>query len=394
MPKSSSGKVAICTLVDAATGFVIVHPCSDKTHAGVIDALRTKVFPNFGCPRLLVTDKGKENMNQEVSKFLKHYHINHITSSTGHPQSNGMVERRQQMIISYFKKLIHSPDSQALWDEALPDFQTIINSTGSASRKHSPFFLTFFRHPHFPFQHLSTKNHSFDESSSVESRLNLSQQILREAADHVDSYHALTKTQFDKNVKDRKFPIGAKVFVQTSQRAGLSKKLAKPFKGPYICIEEMSNGNLKLAPMTGGRAISMHKNNCKLAPQGFQHLLFDDPDPETDQSEPPDPDPFRFSAQDFTPTLDDTTDDTPDGTIPEPNEPPDTNPPNPQDPGPEPEPGPLDPRLRHEEPPGPPRTRAAARAPGNELPAMPGIAHDKLPIERAINKLKKTLQPK
>ena len=70
MPKSSSGKVAICTIVDAATGFVIVHPCSDKTHAGVIDALRTKVFPNFGCPRLLVTDKGKENMNQKVSKFL------------------------------------------------------------------------------------------------------------------------------------------------------------------------------------------------------------------------------------------------------------------------------------------------------------------------------------
>ena len=105
MPKSSSGKVAICTIVDAATGFVIVHPCSDKTHAGVIDALRTKVFPNFGCPRLLVTDKGKENMNQEVSKFLKHYHINHITCSTGHPQSNGMVERRQQMIISYFKNI-------------------------------------------------------------------------------------------------------------------------------------------------------------------------------------------------------------------------------------------------------------------------------------------------
>ena len=102
MPKSASGNVAICTIVNAATGFVIVHPCQNKTHRGVIEALRTKVFPNFGCPLLLVTDKGKENMNQEVSKFLKHYHIRHVTSSTGHPQSNGMVERRQQMIISYF----------------------------------------------------------------------------------------------------------------------------------------------------------------------------------------------------------------------------------------------------------------------------------------------------
>ena len=133
----------------------------------------------------------------------------------------------------------------------------------------------------------------------------------------------------------------------------------------------MSNGNLKLAPTTGGRTITMHKNNCKLAPQRFQHLLFSDPEPETDDSDQPDPEPFRFSAQDFTPTFDDTTDDTPEGTIPEPNEPPDDNLPNPQDPEPDPEPDPIDPRLRHEEPPCPPRTRAAARAPGNELPALP-----------------------
>ena len=41
MPRSAAGHVAICTIVYAATGFVIVHPCLDKTHAGVIDALRT-----------------------------------------------------------------------------------------------------------------------------------------------------------------------------------------------------------------------------------------------------------------------------------------------------------------------------------------------------------------
>ena len=98
MPKSASGHVAICTIVDAATGFVIVHPCLDKTHHGVIEALRTKVFPNFGCPQVLVTDKGKENVNHEVNLFLDNHRIKHVKSSTGHPQSNGMVERRQQMI--------------------------------------------------------------------------------------------------------------------------------------------------------------------------------------------------------------------------------------------------------------------------------------------------------
>ena len=192
------------------------------------------------------------------------------------------------------------------------------------------------------------------------------------------------------------------MFVQTSQRAGFSKKLAKPFKGPYTCLEELSNGNLKLVPMTGGRTITIHKNNCKLAPQRFQHLNFDDPETETDDNEAPESDPFRFSAQNPSVSFDDLTDYTPPGTNPEPTNPPDPLPPDPPDtdptlapdPNPGPGPAPLDPGLRQNEPPGPPKTRAAARVPGHELPALPGIAHDRLPIERALKKIKKVVKPK
>ena len=112
MPKSAAGNVAICTVVDAATGFVIVSACPDKTHVGVINTLRCHVFPHYGCPRLLVTDKGKENVNVEVAKFLASYHIEHRLSSTAHPQSNGLVERRQRMIINFFRKLVDSPQTQ------------------------------------------------------------------------------------------------------------------------------------------------------------------------------------------------------------------------------------------------------------------------------------------
>ena len=164
------------------------------------------------------------------------------------------------MIISYFKKLLNSPTTQSLWHEALPDFQTIINSTTSVSRKHSPFFLTYFRHSHFPFQDLINRTPNLNENSSVEARLNISRTILKEAAKHVEAYHSLTKTQFDKNVKIRKFPVGCRVFVKTSRRAGMSKKLARPCKGPFTCLEELSNGNIRLVPLNGGRSITAHKN--------------------------------------------------------------------------------------------------------------------------------------
>ena len=92
--------------------------------------------------------------------------------------------------------------------------------------------------------------------------------------------------------------------------------------------------------------------------------------------------------------FDDSSDDTPNGTNPEPTEPPDPNPPNLPDPDPEPGPAPLDPGHRQNDPPGPPRTRAAARIPSHELPALPGIAHDRLPKERALKKIRKVIHPK
>ena len=98
MPKTSEGHVAICTLVDAATGFTIIRPCKDKTSSAVVVVLRSWFFPYFGIPRAVVTDKGKENINSELESLTKAYAIEHIVSSTGHPQSNGMVERRQAIL--------------------------------------------------------------------------------------------------------------------------------------------------------------------------------------------------------------------------------------------------------------------------------------------------------
>ena len=427
MPRSAAGNVAICTIVDAATGFVIVAACPDKTHAGVINALRCQVFPHYGCPKVLVSDKGKENVNSEVAKFLSGYHIEHRLSSTGHPQSNGLVERRQRMILSFFRKLIDSPKTQQVWDEALPDFQTVINSTTSKSREHSPFFLTFFRHPNFPFASLTSSKPSLSEASTVAARLNFSAQILAQAAEHAKQMHACSKEQFDKHVHARRFPVGAKVFVSTSDRAGLSKKLAKPFKGPFVCVANKQNDTIRLVPIAGGRPISTHVNNCKLAPYREQHLLFSEPDSQgkaNDSDTHSDPNIFRYSNHDSSPSL--LEDDSPNSRdeLAEPNAPPDEDdpaeeplPPSPPAPevvaGPSPDPTPgtsqggARPRVptpsssessgsgyRQNEPAGPPRTRTAAREPGKALPPLPGLGHDKLPLERWLNKKKRQLQGK
>ena len=106
--------------------------------------------------------------------------------------------------------------------------------------------------------------------------------------------------------------------------------------------------------MNGGRTISVHKNNCKLAPHHSQHLNFDEPELDQNEILPTTGDPFRFSSFDALAPFDDTPDDTPDNnpndrTTPEPEEPPDPDLGEPDTP-PEPRPGraPLDPELRQD----------------------------------------------
>ena len=122
MTKSTEGHVAICTLVDTATGFTIV--CDS-----VVEVLRKWFFPYFGIPRSIVTDKGKENVNSEIQALTAAYNIDHVVSSTGYPQSNGMVERRQSMILQFFRKTCNTMDDQNNWHKHCAELQTIINST-------------------------------------------------------------------------------------------------------------------------------------------------------------------------------------------------------------------------------------------------------------------------
>jgi hypothetical protein len=250
MPKANSGELAVVTMVDAATGFTILHPVTNKTAVSIFSALTTRLFPYFGIPSVLVTDKGKENINQDVGKLLATFQIRHIVSSTAHPQSNGMVERHQQMISQFFCKMVETHDDQLNWPTMILTLQLIINSTKSSTRGFSPFFLTYFRNPNFPFTVLDTQRHQYGPST-VHTRLNIASQIVKQAKDWHDTAMSKAKLQFDKQVREKDFQ-GNKIYVYTSQHPNIHKKFAKRYKGPYMCLNA-DNNILDLRPLNGGK---------------------------------------------------------------------------------------------------------------------------------------------
>ena len=251
-------------MVDAATGFTILQPVYDKTSRGVSETILESFVPYFGCPTVLVTDKGRESVNSEIKELTSTLNIKHVVSSTHHPQSNGLVKRRQQMISNFMRKMCDDLPSQRNWHLKVPNLQTIINSSVSSSRGFSPFFLTFFRHANFPFQQLQTKPINYNETSSVAAKFNLAQDTLQQCQEALETSFENAKTQFDKQHSQRNFLPGDTVFVETSQRNLMHKKFADRYKGPYKVLEILDNNNIKLLPINNGPPITTHVNNCKL----------------------------------------------------------------------------------------------------------------------------------
>ena len=177
----------------------LVIPSYDQFLIKPAEEFQTPSFiPYFGCPNTLVTDKGRENINSEIKLLTSTLNIKHIVSTTHHPQSNGLVERRQQMISSLMRKTCEDIASQKNWHLKIPNLQTIINSSVSSSRGFSPFFLTFFRHANFPFQDLHLKKPNYNENSTVAARFNLAQETLQQSQEALGLSFDSAKLQFDK----------------------------------------------------------------------------------------------------------------------------------------------------------------------------------------------------
>ena len=98
----------------------------------------------------------------------------------------------------------------------------------------------------------------------------MQQRVIKQVEQFFHSAFLESKTQFDKKVAIREFPLGCKVFVFSTQRGLVSKKLHKPYKGPYICVGHAANNNLVLRLPSGTKLIHVHKNSCKSV--SYTHL--------------------------------------------------------------------------------------------------------------------------
>ena len=138
----------VMVMQDHFSKYVVAYVVKDQMARTTAEMLRNGYFGLFGAPTYLVSDQGKAFIGHLISNLCELYGVQKLRTSPYHAQTNGQVERMNQMIIRMIGKL--EQDKKAHWSEHLPEMLAAYNGTRSAVTGYSPYFLLFGRKSRMP----------------------------------------------------------------------------------------------------------------------------------------------------------------------------------------------------------------------------------------------------
>ena len=104
-----------------------------------------KVYPDWGMPNDIVSDRDTKLTAKPWTDFCKQHHINQSLSTAYRPRTDGQTEVANKAIVQMIKS--YNYEGNTNWLHHLPTFQAILNRTQDSSRKATPFEIAMGHNP-------------------------------------------------------------------------------------------------------------------------------------------------------------------------------------------------------------------------------------------------------
>jgi IS30 family transposase len=139
---TKQGYNMILVITDVCSRFTLLRPLKGKTAKEVSRALY-QVFSDFGVPKRIQSDNGKEFVNEVIQKMKQLLGIEHRLISPYHPEANGVAEASVKIVKQILTKISKGNINQ--WDKYLPTVQMMMNNRIMSRTKSCPFELCYGR---------------------------------------------------------------------------------------------------------------------------------------------------------------------------------------------------------------------------------------------------------
>jgi hypothetical protein len=243
LPLTKRKNCYLLIMIDICSRFVILRPLEDKTAESVVKAI-IPVFCDFGIPRTLQSDNGKEFVNKIMTRFKLKAGFDHRLITPYHPQGNGAAERTVGTAMKTIKKLVEGVNDS--WDLFVSSAQLAINNKVSKRHNATPFSVMFGRKMNdFKNFNEETKEKTSLTPDQIRSRIAELKEVVFPAI-HEKTMQTIKKQKetFDKSHILKDFKIGSSVRLKIN--APHRAKMDVVNEGPYQVVRKTDNGTYVL----------------------------------------------------------------------------------------------------------------------------------------------------
>jgi len=114
--KTPLGNCYLITAIDYCTAKATVYRLPARLTQVAVDVIDEIVW-TYDTPTQITTDNGAEFDSNEFRAILRRYGIKHVSTTPGHPQSNGKVERLNYELRQRIQRISHEPGNKIdCWD--------------------------------------------------------------------------------------------------------------------------------------------------------------------------------------------------------------------------------------------------------------------------------------
>ena len=256
-PSSSNGMKHIVVATEYLTKWAEAKAVKTNDAKHAANFLFEQVITRFGCPKILISDRGKHFLNEVIEDMTMRFRINHRKTTPYHPQTNGHTERVNQTLVNILRKTV--TDSKRDWDIKLPAALWAYRTTFKVTTQATPFSLVYGVEAILPIE--------FEVPSlrvAMAARLPMARSLQvrleslegldearRMSAQNMEAIQRRRKISFDKRNRIRALRPGMLILLQDARKLDFPGKFDALWLGPYLVKEVFPNNSVQLQTLNG-----------------------------------------------------------------------------------------------------------------------------------------------
>lgn len=261
LPITKQGNKFLLTFQDVFTKYPEAIAIPDQQVNTIAQKFVNNIICRHGCPESLTTDQGTNFTSAMFSEICKLLEIKQIQTTAYHPEANGVVERSHRTLMNYLSHFVNNEHSD--WDEWIDLALMAYRATPHTATGYSPFFLTHGREANLPTEVIrSSYTEDYSEEDYIQQVVKGLKSAFNTAESAIKQNKARSKEYYDKTARQKEFNEGDLVLLyDPSVKRGRSKKLKRPWLGPYKIISKQNEVNYKIKK--GRKEYITHVNRLK-----------------------------------------------------------------------------------------------------------------------------------